>query len=187
MRQDTFTSVLVKDVALAFGDVVGDEVPDAARRALIRTAFAAIEGILWQLKTGLADRATITPRMFTAGEESLLFEETYEVDDDGEIRILQRFIPLLRNIRVTVRILQRVRPGYTPDFSNHGWAAFRKSLAVRNRLTHPKSYNDLQVSDDELTNALAAFHWFLTLAFEVDGESQKPQGLVPSGSGSSAP
>jgi hypothetical protein len=41
-----------------------------------------------------------------------------------------------------------------------GWQAFRKAVAIRNRITHPREIRDLLITDAELEDVTRAYHWF---------------------------
>ena len=57
----------------------------------------------------------------------------------------------------------KARPQFDCDFSHVGWANLKKAVEVRNRLVHPKTIDDLKVSDDELAMAQSALGWFLAM------------------------
>ena len=100
-----------------------------------------------------------------------MFEEAYEVDDRGNIKTKKRKIPFENNLKSVVKIIGRVRPDYELDYNHPGWNALKDSLKVRHRLAHPKDLKDLEVTDQEITDAQRGFTWFLSLAIEVMYES----------------
>lgn len=136
------------------------------RRELIRSTFSAIEGLHWQLKRDVLRHAEVVTRL-TAHEYAALMEETYAVDDKGVVRSQPKYLPLPTAIRLVVSIVQRYRPEYKLDYQHVGWSNLRTAVEVRNRLVHPKSLNDLSVSDKEVSQALSAFYWLLALVIEV--------------------
>jgi|GEM_PF-6179689 len=46
------------------------------------------------------------------------------------------------------------------DASSDGWLQIKSSFDVRNRITHPKSVEDVNISDEEIWKAVHGFHWF---------------------------
>ncbi len=44
---------------------------------------------------------------------------------------------------------------------DEGWSKFRNSLCIRNRITHPKTIDDLKLSDDEVQIVADTGTWFL--------------------------
>ena len=161
----TFTHTLVGDVVTAETRWRDGNV-EVVRRDLIRAVFAAVEGLNWQLRQGLV--ATHSNHLsLNHHEVAALLDETYAVNERGEISPQPRFIPLSSAIRMVVRIISRIRPEYTMDFGHVGWSLLKKSIEARNRIVHPKSLNDFNVSDDEVKDALRAFAWFLAYVIEV--------------------
>jgi hypothetical protein len=165
VRDDSFTHVLVGDVVAANNRLESIDTP-THRRELIRTVFAAIEGLHWQLKQDVLRHAEVVTRL-SPHEHSALLEETYSVDPQGSVRTQPRFLPLPTAIRLVVSIVKRYRPEYVVDFAHPGWANLREAVAIRNRLVHPRELTDLTVSDIEIRQALSAFNWLLALVIEV--------------------
>jgi hypothetical protein len=54
-----------------------------------------------------------------------------------------------------------------------GWEIFRRSLKVRDRLTHPKRAADLLVADDELTDLMQVWEWFVTGVNAILGHANR--------------
>jgi hypothetical protein len=48
---------------------------------------------------------------------------------------------------------------FTFDAGGRGWAAFKRAVALRHRITHPKSASDMAVSDEEMATVHYAFFW----------------------------
>ncbi len=122
----TFTHTLVGDVIAAQAKLHDNNV-EAARRNFIRATFAAIEGLNWQLRQGLASTHKWHPNL-GHHEVSALLEETYVVNERGEIVAQSRFIPLSSSIRMVVKIVARIRPEYTLDFGHIDWSLLKKSI-----------------------------------------------------------
>jgi hypothetical protein len=121
-----------------------DRDPDAqvVRRAVVRGAWGFKEGCL----NGLS--------AFVSKAEEL----SNDIDDrrpPSNERTLERIKAILKWCG------RRLAPGWQPDFSNSGWQTLRRSLRVRDRLMHPKTALDLQISDEEIEQTQAALAWFL--------------------------
>ena len=178
-RQDSFTHVLVGDVVAANARLEADDTP-VHRRELIRTTFAAIEGLHWQLKRDVLRHAEVVTKL-SAHEYAALMEESYSVDEKGIVRSQPRFLPLPTAIRLVVSIVQRYRPEYQLDYQHVGWSNLRTAVEVRNRLVHPKTLEELSVSDREVSQALSAFNWLLALVIEVLRETHAHMQAITSG------
>jgi hypothetical protein len=163
IRDDSFTHILVNDVMDAQKRLQERDTP-GHRRDLVRAAFAAIEGLHWQLKRDVLKNAT---EHISTHEHAAMIEESYTVDDAGNVNPIPRFLPLTAAIRLVVQIVQRYRPTYKLDFGHVGWSNLKTTIKVRNRLVHPKTIEDLSVTDEEVSKTLSGFTWTLALVIEV--------------------
>jgi hypothetical protein len=155
----SFERLLLEDVSsaesrLAVADTQGH------RRDMIRTLFAAIEGMSWvyreHVRSLLATLGLLTPTADLA-----LRDRSFTVTERGEILEQQRFVTLPSIIRLTTRQAQLIAPECTIDFSQSGWQAFKAAIDVRNRITHPKTISDLIVEALDLDQSRLGFFWLL--------------------------
>ncbi len=175
----SLTHVLVADVSAAVARYEAMPSQASLRRDVVRTISAAMEGLHWQLKVDLL-ALDDQRHALSAGERALLAEETYALSDNGKVRTSARRTPLPAAIRLVVHLVERQRPGYSVDFTHPGWNCLQRSVAVRHRVVHPKSLEDLQVADPEIEEAVRAFHWLLALAIEVLRELNNEWSLLRS-------
>jgi hypothetical protein len=56
---------------------------------------------------------------------------------------------------------------YELKVDDGGWNGFKDALVIRNRITHPKSIDDLQLSDNEIQTVADAAEWFLKVQREL--------------------
>lgn len=129
------------------------------RRGLVRTLIAAVEGLAWMYREHVVEIAG-TMDVLSESERGVLSESSYSVGEDGKISEQKRFMSTTAMIRLTTRIAARCAPGDQPDFGVEGWANLKRTIALRNRITHPKVENDLAISVDDIAQAKAAFFWF---------------------------
>ena len=98
---------------------------------------------------------------FKSSEIQLLREQNAEVDENGGVRSTTKYIQTTRNIRFAqAAYLRATKASFPVEYRSHGWAALREVIVLRNRLTHPKSKEDLIVTDEALENLIAANDWF---------------------------
>lgn len=149
--------ILFQDVQSAYNRQLENDTP-TARRDLVRSIFAAIDGLVWQyrlfVKDILEDNGLLEP-----SEELALLDKTYTVAKDGDVSLQARFLPILSAIRLTSKLAQRASPELQIDFGAQGWQFFQDAAAIRNRITHPKTASDLTISDEELSLCLEGFYW----------------------------
>ena len=154
-----FIAQLIGDVIIANQRMKTQDV-QANRRDVVRTTFAAIEGLSWDLRehvrSGVSNLGDLTPL-----SDMALREESYTVDGKGDVVAQQRFIPLTTAIRLAVRQAQHSIPDLSVEFEHAGWAALQQAIKARNRVTHPKSIDDLTVTDDDLTALKRGLQWLL--------------------------
>ena len=159
--RENFLVILMHDVLLASQRRDLEDV-QATRRDLIRTMFAAIEGASWEYREHVrsiaADLDSLPPLV-----EMALSEKTYRVAENGEIDEQVRYISMPAMIRLTTRLAESICPGFEFDFKNDGWVSFQTSIKIRNRITHPKSITDLEITDDEIAVCQSACFWIIHL------------------------
>jgi hypothetical protein len=63
--------------------------------------------------------------------------------------------------------LRVIKTGFTVNYQDHGWAALRQVIALRNRLTHPKTKEDLTVSNEAVNHVTAANDCFRDTFFHM--------------------
>jgi hypothetical protein len=153
----SFPRMMMKDAAYALEALKRDDSP-YQRRNCARVIFASIDGLIYYLKQS---SLTSAAPLFSPAELSLLQEVSYDVAESGDAYVKQKFLRLEPNLKFALKMFMRGIPGVSVslDLEGPGWAALRRAIGVRNRLTHPKRINDLTVTDDELRDLEATFDW----------------------------
>ena len=133
-------------------------------RQLIRAIFAFIEGLTFSIKIraayhGMRRGAGISdPERYFAGEIS------HALDEKGEIVERPAMINLSRNIRFAFALYEKAfNIPKQFDASAEWWSRLQRSIKVRDRLTHPRMPADVDVSIDEVIDALKAHEGFTNL------------------------
>lgn len=163
--RDHFTKILVMDVdAASIRFKANDTQP--TRRDLIRSIFAAVEGMGWSYRTFIVEAATAMDHL-TSAERIVLSERINIVTAAGKVQEQERFIPLLALLKLVSRIAHRIAPQSALDFGTTEWSEFKAALAIRHRITHPKSESDLMVSQADIAISRAAFDWLFNLALSA--------------------
>jgi len=78
---------------------------------------------------------------------------------------------LTTTIRLVARIASRINGIEHFDFGGADWDNFRQAISIRHRVTHPKSANDLHVSNADVEQATGALFWFLDMHAKVLGQT----------------
>lgn len=136
-----------------------------SRRDVVRTIWAANEGLIWVLREHVTDCADMTYGL-EAQEAAVLSETIYNVTSNGKISSQAKFVPLLDMFRLLGRIAARIEPDAAIDFGTTGWDSLVKSQRIRNRITHPKSRQDLHLTDDDIFATELGFFWLVEQAVD---------------------
>jgi hypothetical protein len=163
--QKTLPRILIQDVILSL-ERHDHQSTQANKRDLVRTIFAAIEGLIWMYRVEIRFHANVIDPLSPI-QEIALAEKSYAVDERGEIKEQVRFIPIPAMIRLTTRIAEQICPELKIDFGALGWTDLKQAIKVRNRITHPKNTSDLNVSEADIAISQSGLFWFLDLFEKV--------------------
>ena len=164
---------LVKDL-IAVQKLAAIKEDQFTRRTAVRTAFALIEAMSFQMRRGillcmfLESRRTLKLDLHLL---SLLAENTPTISSTGKITKRKQQQPMVPHIAFALRQAVELS-GVDADqlFGDNGWNEFKKAIALRHRLTHPKSKDDLQVSDEDCEYVGKGLTWFWT----THGKAMRP-------------
>ncbi len=111
------------------------------------------------------------------GRLALLREESYILDSKGNVSVRPARLDVASNIRFAIdSFFKVIRKSDSPiDADGPNWAAFRASLQIRHRLTHPRRQPDVLISPDEAIQVNGTYVWFHQLfskAFGRDPENE---------------
>jgi hypothetical protein len=138
------------------------------RRTFVRALFAAIEGVNHRLKHLALNVDDIAPFDFTLAERAMLLEESYDIDDSGKAVVTKSKLRTANNLLFSLKIFARAfRVTYEIDKSSGEWNSFRDALKIRDRITHPKSFDDLIISDEEAETIRKTANWYIKSFNEV--------------------
>jgi hypothetical protein len=128
------------------------------RRSMVRAAFALIEAMAYSLKfiaVSLPGPGSLSP-----GQVALAREEDYELSDKGEVTIRSPRLSFLKNLRFAFIVYATAfTASFSLDVSGKGWQALQRAIKVRDRLMHPKTARDLEVTDEEKLDTINALTW----------------------------
>ena len=149
---------LIEDVCESFKILEGQPESQYHRRTVARTVFSFVEGTVSILKLELRRDIEMERYSYNLKEEEREF--LYEVKEhDGKEK--RFFIPIDENIKKTFKFavsVWRIKC-FSLNTGESGYNSFIQAKETRNRLTHPKTYYDLQVTDDEMKDMARTFCW----------------------------
>ena len=142
---------------------VSDE-QEGYRRSYVRAVFALIEAVVEQHKRLLLDLSSRKVATFGPGVVEALSEKIFFVKDNGDVAERDQFLQLERKLRAVYRAaavcFQRE---LDVNFGDGGWETFRSALDIRDRITHPKTFEECHVEGDDLEVVDRGHAWFRSL------------------------
>jgi hypothetical protein len=147
-----------------------------ARRTLYRTYFSFVEGLAFQLRqVTLASLAQTD--VLTTAELALLREERFQLNSKGLPESRENFQSFLPNLLFSIRCYVKNHGAeFVPDTGHAGWEAMQRAVRIRDRLTHPRSSNGLDVSDEDKATLIKGADWWkvtLVTMFEACDEADR--------------
>ena len=131
------------------------------QRNLVRACWAHIDAVIYGIKRITVIAAELGSEPLTSAEHKFLLERSFIVDSSGQITEKTEFSETRENVKKTLKIAcAKFRLGWSPDFGGTEWVEFGTSLAIRHRVTHPKTRDDLVISEAEIELHRDAFLWF---------------------------
>lgn len=143
-----------------------DDLSPSERRMYVRSIFALIEALIFSMKQmALSFHPDHKCETISEAERAFAQEQTYRLTDSGDVEVHRNKISLETNIKFSFKLFGKA--GYVTsnlDTSGSEWQAFKTSIKVRDRVTHPKSVSDLSISNEELGHVFKSFGW-LNISF----------------------
>ena len=138
-----------------------DDDSQVNRRALVHAVSAYFEGCAHGIRQNTI-RVDDDLRVLSDGERVILLELSYKLDNKGEVVVSDSFERFRNMLLFSLRTLAKAHGAlqYKPDTSDHRWNSVQEFVKLRNRITHPKSADDLQCSKEDIDRLLEAFDWF---------------------------
>ena len=150
-------TILSLDLMEAYERIQADPFHQPARRTWVRTFCSQLEAFVYSTKQMVAGFAEFPFVTLSPDDVAYLREEP----PPGAKR--PRFLPLKDNIKHMIATVSRgMGFEYTLDVGE-GWTAMLATIAIRDRLVHPKVPTDMIVRDEELKVVTRAQDWFHAL------------------------
>ena len=138
---------------------------DASKRWHVRALLNIVEATNTNLRTSLAELLVARHQMadtpLDIHQLYLLLDEAVMLRQNGKRRLAPHRLPL---VPLTAFIFRSWAEHLEMDpgqfFSDSGWDSFQKTIKIRNRLTHPKALEDLNITEEDGSIILAGFNWY---------------------------
>ncbi|WP_372747853.1 hypothetical protein [Litorivivens sp.] len=130
-------------------------------RNLIRSGLSLIEAATFSIKVQSANKCIEKGIPISDHERFLSIEIDADIDDKGQVVERPAKIRLTSNIRFAFGLLERASGTKTTfDPQLDWWSFLRKTIRVRDRLTHPRMPEDIDIGGEEVVDALKAVEGF---------------------------
>lgn len=126
-------------------------------RQLIRAAFAYIEGATYVIKIEASFNSEEHGIELTPQQHHFIFEANFELSEKGAVLQKPAKISLAKNIRFAFAVYAEANAiEDTLNVRSEWWALLQDSVRVRDRLMHPRSASDLDVTPSETISMIKA-------------------------------
>lgn len=151
--------------------MIEDKIPPtnaASRRIAIRSAFSSIEILLSEISATLI--RIVRPPVDSAPHEEkhrhflelcALSDISYEIRQNGTLVIKAPRIQFENRVLFVLNVLDRTIGRQTRPKKIDGWQEFQDAIKIRNRITHPKTKDDLAVSQGDYETVIKGVQWFV--------------------------
>ncbi|EHH2479586.1 hypothetical protein C9I98_17935 [Photobacterium sanctipauli] len=133
----------------------------ALDRSYVRTVFSALEGVLFALRQEIIQADNFGTE-FMPKERAFILEKKYNQRTNTVTK--HTFRPSIRE-SICTNTGYYARSKGLKDFrfpETSGWDDMKKAITIRNRITHPKSIEQITITNEELEVILRAKKWFTT-------------------------
>lgn len=136
------------------------------RRNVVRCVFAFTEALLWYLRRTTPILAEVSNVTFSE-DELLLLEERRKVRRSGVDVLEPKYLRFQDGVKFTFQSVSKALGVVNPDFGQVGFQALCKTSDLRNRIMHPKSLFDLEVTDQSIKEAQEGLAWLVSTFEQV--------------------
>lgn len=157
IRSHELIEELLNDIDLPYESLESERNSQYLRRSVGRTVFSFIEAAIETIKIEL--RSTIRTEQY----KGHITEKDIEVL--GSISFItmkqDKFLPLCVNVKKTFKLAVKIwsLEDFKLSTDNQNFQDFLTAKSSRNRLTHPKTYYDIEVTDSDMFCYTVAFNW----------------------------
>ena len=150
-------------------------------RQLIRAVFAFIEAVIFSVKVKAAEHCLNHNLDISDGERFCSMDIEHMLTDKGTVIERPAHIRLPDNIRFAFALQEKAWNVAPFNPSCEWWSCLKMSIKVRDRLTHPKWPEDIDVTPDEIVTLLTAFNGFKEQVMKGGKQLRKAQKKTPAG------
>ncbi|OCH19269.1 hypothetical protein [Aliivibrio logei] len=156
IRTYDLLDALSNDVNTAFKVLEEDKPNQYFRRSVVRAVFSYVEAVIETIKVEVRSSLRLErPNFELSKKEDELLGSLFVISENKG-----RQLPLEQNLKSTFKLAAKV---WDLDFrlhtDNEDYRDFVIAKSFRNKLTHPKTYYDIEVTDDDMHYHAMAGMW----------------------------
>jgi len=144
------------------------------RRLFLRNVYSVIETYLHVTKEIIKFKITvegIDKNDLSWQEIVILNEKKVILDNKGNAKTVDEFHNFEQSLKFTFNAYAKVFNANKPDYSDNKYRIFINLSKRRNDITHPKSIENLRITDQEMRDIISALEWFLSVNNVLRSES----------------
>jgi hypothetical protein len=164
---------------------LSDEYTGVWDRVYTKAIFSMVEGISFRIRQYIVSAVDAGIYSLDATSVNFLSESTYKIDSSGKIKEKDEYLVFFPGFKFTFKSFGKclgMESFVETAFGDIGFNNFKKSVEIRNRLTHPKRTQEMRVSGTELSLIQNSEEWFHALvmplikkAFEIEEQYNENQ------------
>ncbi len=132
------------------------------RRLFIRNVFSIIETYLYVTKELIKNKLVIDKTSEISWSDlAILNEKKVVLDTQGNVHVKDDFQKFEPSLRFTLNTFANVFGSTLPNYGDSSFEKLKKLSKRRNDITHPKSLEELIISDQEIKDTILMFSWFM--------------------------
>ena len=138
------------------------------RRTLYRTSFSHFEGIMNGLKQVIYHTAPEAGLTLNPEVKLFLLDATPSLKNNGQVTTKKYFFSFEQTLKsIVYTYIELFSPKFKINYSGNEWQQFKNAILTRNRLTHPRTDDDLIISDKELEYIKNSTEWFSSIFINI--------------------
>ncbi|WP_394244932.1 hypothetical protein [Vibrio astriarenae] len=156
IRTYDLLKVLSNDVYTAFEVLERDKQNQYLRRSVVRAIFSYVEALIESIKVEIRSSLRVERPDFELSkkERELLGSLSPISQDKG------RQLPLEQNLKLTFKLAAKVwELDFRLNSDGEDYRSFVIAKSYRNKLTHPKTHYDVEVTNDDMHYYAVASEW----------------------------
>lgn len=140
------------------------------RRLFLRNLFSIIETYIFVTKELVKNRLVIDKNSIQVSwsELAALNEKKVVLDTQGKVEVKEDFQKFEPSLRFTLNIFANVFGSSLPNYGDSNFDKLKKLSKRRNDITHPKSLEELIISDQEVKDSVSMFTWFIQTHAQIN-------------------